>query len=344
METDGLFGADAAIRYSLAPLRPLLDQPGVIELCINRPGEVFVEHISEGWTRHEVPQMTYAACEALGVQVASYLRDGFSEKNPLLSATLPTKERIQFVHDPACEKGTIAIGIRKPSEAINTLAEFDRDGLFAKIRPKQEELTDDEVELLRLKEAGKIREFIELAVRSRQTIVVSGATGSGKTRFMKGIAQSIPLHERLISIEDAREVFLPNHINRLHLIYSKGQQGIAQVTPKNLLEACLRLRPDRILLAELRGEECFYFMRNAASGHPGSITSVHGGSPALAFEQMTLMVKESAGGASLSHEDIGRLLRSVVNVVVQFSRVGTERFVSEIYFEPAARLEMGRTA
>ncbi len=102
------------------------------------------------------------------------------------------------------------------------------------------------------------------------------------------------------------------------------------MTPKELLEACLRLRPDRILLAELRSEEAFYYLRNVASGHPGSITSVHAGSCALALEQLMLMVRQSKGGQGLSREDIHALIRLTVDVVIQFGVEGEERYVQEI--------------
>ena len=145
-----------------------------------------------------------------------------------------------------------------------------------------------------LVDAGRYAEFLRLAVRKHQTIVVSGKTGSGKTTFMKGLVEEVPKHERLITIQDTAELTLPNHPNVVHLYYSKDAQGTARVTAKSLLEACLRMKPDRIFLAEVRGDECFYFVRLAASGHPGSITSVHAGSCALAFEQMSLMIPRNS--------------------------------------------------
>ncbi|MDQ2736052.1 MAG: Flp pilus assembly complex ATPase component TadA, partial [Pseudomonadota bacterium] len=116
--------------------------------------------------------------------------------------------------------------------------------------------------------------------------------------------------------------------------YSKDAQGTAKVTAKSLLEACLRMKPDRIFLAEVRGDECFYFVRLAASGHPGSITSVHAGSCALAFEQMALMIRESGAGGGLRMSEIKWLLGVVVDVVVQFDRDERGRFISELYYEP----------
>ena len=179
---------------------------------------------------------------------------------------------------------------------------------------------------------------MRLAVRSRMNIVVAGATGSGKTTFMKGLVHEIPKGERIITIEDVRELFLP-HENCVHLLYSKGSQGISNVKPKELLESCLRMKPDRILLAELRGDECLYFVRNAASGHPGSITSCHAGSPALAFEQLAIMIQDSPGGANLTFDVIKRLLVLTIDIVVQFQNHLGERFISEIYFDPMKKLE-----
>jgi type IV secretion system protein VirB11 len=117
------------------------------------------------------------------------------------------------------------------------------------------------------------------------------------------------------------------------MFYSKDEQGVARVTPKKLLEACLRMRPDRILLAELRSDEAYYYLRNVNSGHPGSITSVHASSAMLAFEQLTLLVKESPGGRDLSRDDIRSLLHQLVDVVVQCGVEKQRRSVGEVWFK-----------
>jgi type IV secretion system protein VirB11 len=169
---------------------------------------------------------------------------------------------------------------------------------------------------------------------SRCNILVSGPTGSGKTTFTKALIQEIPVEERLITIEDAPELALPRHGNHVRLFYSKDAQGLARVTPKQLLECCLRMRPDRILLAELRAEEAFDYLRNVNSGHPGSITSVHAASAALAFEQLVLLVKQSVAGRELSRVDIKQLLYLLIDVVVQFGVEGHRRGIREIWYEP----------
>ena len=127
---------------------------------------------------------------------------------------------------------------------------------------------------------------------------------------------------------------LDRHPNHVRLFYSKDDQGLARVTPKQLLESCLRMKPDRILLAELRAEEAFDYLRNVNSGHPGSITSIHAASAELAFEQLVLLVKQSQGGAQLAREDIKSLLFLLIDIVIQFGVERHERFIREIWFDP----------
>ncbi|MBK1611903.1 P-type DNA transfer ATPase VirB11 [Rubrivivax gelatinosus] len=327
----------------MRPLREALDAPGVMDVCVNRPGELFVE-TPAGWQRHDAPTLTLERCLALAFAVATYSDQAVSEERPLLAATLPSGERLQIVIAPAVPRGTVSITLRKPSQFVMRLDDFERGGIFARTSStaggERAALQPHERDLLALHQAGRYTDFLRLAVRSHQTIVVSGRTGSGKTTLMKALVEEVLRQERLITIEDTAELMLPNHPNVVHLYYSKDAQGTARVTAKALLEACLRMRPDRIFLAEVRGDECFHFVRLAASGHPGSITSCHAGSCALAFEQMALMIRESAGGSGLTLAEIRRLLRTVVDVAIQFDRDEGGRFIPEILYEPRGlRLE-----
>ena len=323
----------------LRPLRKQLDATGVLEVCVNRPCEIFVE-TTDGWQALPAPDMTQERCLSLATAVATYCDQVINQEHPLLSATLPSGERIQFVIPPAVPRGTVSITVRKPSSLVKRLKDFEREGLFERTAALQlvskDGLLPFENELLELKVERRYASFLRLAVQQRQTIVVSGRTGSGKTTFMKGLVEEVQPCERLITIEDTAELSLPNHPNVVHLFYSKDAQGAARVTAKSLLEASLRMKPDRIFLAEVRGDECFYFVRLAASGHPGSVTSVHAGSCALAFEQMALMIRETGAGGGLTMGEIKRLLRLVIDVVVQFDRDANGRFISEIYYEPRA--------
>lgn len=323
----------------LRPLRAQLDAPGVLEVCVNRPGQLMVE-TTNGWRAISAPDMTLERCLSLANAVATYGDQLINQERPLLSATLPTGERVQFAIPPAVPRDTVSITIRKPALLGRRLDDFEREGLFD--RTALAALTADAVEpfekvLLDLQAACCYADFLRMAVQHRQTIVVSGRTGSGKTTFMKGLIEEVSKEERLITIQDTAELTLPNHANAVHLFYSKDCQGTARVTAKSLLEACLRMKPDRIFLAEVRGDECFHFVRLAASGHPGSITSVHAGSCALAFEQMALMIRETGAGGGLTLTEIRGLLSLVVDVVVQVERDARGRFVSEIHYQPRAR-------
>jgi type IV secretion system protein VirB11 len=336
---DGWCGDATSVVEFLRPLREQLDAPGVLEVCVNRPGELQVETV-HGWQRVEAPAVTQERCLSLATAVATYCDQQINQERPLLSATLPSGERIQFVIPPAVTRGTVSITVRKPSDLIKRLTDFESEGLFDRIDERAALGAEDDglqpfqKQLLALKAAGRYGEFLRLAVQKHQTIVVSGKTGSGKTTFMKGLVEEVPLHERLITIQDTAELTIPHHPNVVHLFYSKDAQGTARVTAKSLLEACLRMKPDRIFLAELRGEECFSFIRLAASGHPGSITSVHAGSCALALEQMSLMIRESGAGGGLRLDEIKGLLGLVIDVIVQFNRDERGRFISEIAYEP----------
>ncbi|CAM4015733.1 P-type DNA transfer ATPase VirB11 [Roseateles saccharophilus] len=323
----------------LRPLREQLDIEGVQEVCVNRPGQLFIE-TAEGWRALTAPDMTQERCLSLATAVATFSDQQINQERPLLSATLPSGERVQFVIPPAVTRGTVSITLRKPATVIKRLSDFEREGLFERTvstAAGESQILPFERELLELKDARRYAEFLRLAVLMRQTMVISGRTGSGKTTFMKGLVEEVPRQERLITIEDSAELTLTNHPNGVHLFYSKDGQGTARVTAKSLLEASLRMKPDRIFLAEVRGDECFHFVRLAASGHPGSITSVHSGCCALAFEQMALMIRETGAGGGLTMNEIKRLLGIVVDVIVQFDRDERGRFISEIHYEPRAR-------
>lgn len=184
--------------------------------------------------------------------------------------------------------------------------------------------------MLALYRAGRFKEFLRQAVISRKNIIISGATGSGKTTLSKALIKHIPEHERIISIEDTPELIIPQP-NHVRLFYSKGAQGLSGAGPKELLESCLRMRPDRILLQELRDGTAFYYVRNVNSGHPGSITTVHADSAKLAFQQLMLLVKESEGGRNLDRDDIDKLLRVSTDVIVQCKRIDGRFRATEIY-------------
>ena len=324
---------DVLLRTYLEPLEPFINDPSVTEVCINKPGELFTES-DRGWERYEVPVLSFTHCLNLSKTIASRACQRLTETDNLLSAALPSGERCQIVVPPSCPPETVSMTIRKPSTRTMGLEDFEAQGAFKNCRASSDALSPTEDELVRLKGAGNWREFLELAVKSKQNLIVSGATGSGKTTFTRGLISAIPADERLITIEDTHELWLPKHPNHVHLFYAKDGQGVSQSTPKKLLESCLRMKPSRVLLAELRGDEAYYYLRNIGSGHPGSITTVHANSASQALEQLTLLIKESNAGATLERDDIRGLLKMLVDVIVQFKVVNGRRVMTEVYYEP----------
>lgn len=326
---------DTAVKLNLQVFSHLMSDPTVTEIAVNGQGAIFYEKAAT-WHREENKAISLQSMMNLGKSIATFSTQKWDDTAPLLSASMPDGQRVQFVCPSAVEPGKVSMTMRIPDRHVRTLEEFSAAQLFSEVKLPSEEVSDAELALMDLLRERQYEQFFRQAVLSRMNIVVSGATGSGKTTFMKGLVQEIPRTERIITIEDVRELFLP-HENAVHLLYSKGGQGVAKVTAKDLLQACLRMKPDRILLAELRGDECLYYVRNAASGHPGSITSCHAGSTALAFEQLALMIQDSPGGANLDFQMVKRLLTLTIDIVVQFQNHGGRRFISEIYFNPKAK-------
>jgi type IV secretion system protein VirB11 len=334
----GVDGASdaSALNLTLRALRPLLANAEVTELCINRPLEAFIE-TRDGWHREPLPFADFEWCCRLAKLVANSTQQRIDATSPLLSASLPTGERIQIVTPPATSAGCVAITIRRPADRVWSIEELGRRGIFRGTRQASQIPDDTEQQLLQLLESSAYEAFMRLAVCSRRNILVSGPTGSGKTTWTKALIREIPSAERLITIEDAQELVLDRHPNHVRLFYSKDDQGVARVTPKQLLESCLRMKPDRILLAELRAEEAFDYLRNVNSGHPGSITSIHAASAELAFEQLVLLVKQNPGGRELARDDIKSLLYLLIDIVIQFGVERHERFIKEIWYQPERR-------
>ena len=324
----------SALALTLRDLDPILAADGVTELCINRPGEAFVESAG-GWARVPLGFAGFDWCVRLCKLVANATQQRIDEQTPLLSASLPGGERIQLAMPPATAAQTVSITIRKPAPRAWSLEEMAQRGIFERTCHSGGNVDRIQEQLLSLLQRRDYVGFMRLAVTSKRNILVSGPTGSGKTTWTKALIREIPTQERLITIEDAQELVLDRHPNHVRLFYSKGGQGRSRVTPKQLLEACLRMKPDRILLAELRAEEAFDYLRNVNSGHPGSITSVHAASADLAFEQLVLLVKQNEAGREMSRADIRQLLATLIDVVIQFGVDGHVRYIRDIWYGPA---------
>jgi type IV secretion system protein VirB11 len=320
----------SVLLHYLAPLQRCLELDDVTELVVNRPGELAIERAG-GWEWRDAPDLTETWLATLAKAAAAFTAQDVTDETPICSTVLPQGERCQIVLPPAAER--LSLTLRKPSAVTFDLDAFARGGLFDAVAVATNDLSADETALMALRDAGDWPDFFRLAVKSRRNVLISGATGSGKTTFAKGLVQLIPSEERLLTIEDARELVVP-HRNAVHLLYAKDGQGLAKVGPKQLLESALRMRPDRILLQELRDGTAFFYLRNINTGHPGSITTIHADSAVLAFEQLTLLVKESEGGRDLARDDIRALLHLLVDVVVQMRRVDGRFRMTEVWYDP----------
>ncbi|UVD55015.1 P-type DNA transfer ATPase VirB11 (plasmid) [Rhizobium sp. Pop5] len=334
--------ADAGVvRELLSPLSRFLRDKTLYEVIVNRPGQVVTEG-RQGWQTYEMPELSFDRLMRLARSVASFSNQAIDQTRPILSATLPDDERIQIVIPPATTRGTVSITIRKPSSVSLTLEHLDHGGLFADVLRVDGDGSRSDQRLLEYYRIGAYKAFLREAVFARKNIIISGATGSGKTTLSKALIRHIPQSERIISIEDTPELVVPQP-NHVRLFYSKGGQGLSKVDAKDLLESCLRMRPDRILLQELRDGTAFYYIRNVNSGHPGSITTVHADSARLAFEQLTLLVKESEGGGDLERHDIREMLTIAVDIIIQCKRIDGRFRVSEIYYRDATT-DLGRSS
>ena len=320
----------AALDSYLLPIKQILDQDGVNEVSINQPGQVWVEKNGD-MICQDLPAFDYNHLKSLARLVAQSTEQRVSEEEPLLSATLPAGYRIQVVFPPACEQGCVVISIRKKSSLNWDLDEYEKMGMFDAVALGSEEDKEDLV-LMKLLKLGRIKDFLQRAVIYKKNIIISGGTSTGKTTFTNAMIKGIPSEERLITVEDAREIDLDSHPNRVHLLASKGAQGRAKVNTQDLIEACLRLRPERIIVGELRGSEAFSFLRAINTGHPGSISTLHADTPMMAIEQLKLMVMQA--GLGMAPSEILNYIKNVVDIVVQLKRGEKgRRFISEVYFK-----------
>ena len=323
------------LRKFLSPIQPYLIQDGVSEVCVNQPGECWVEEQgARGMVRKEIPELTERSLMQLARQVAASSHQEVNQAKPLLSAALPQGERIQIVLPPAALDGG-GFSIRRQVVQHLSLDDYAERGAFQRVHlTAADHRSPLDLRLCELLAGRDWQGFLSAAVAGRKNMLIVGGTSTGKTTFFNAIARAIPQEERLLSIEDTPELDLPQP-NVFRLLASKGSQGLAKVTIQDLLEASLRLRPDRILLGELRGAEAYTFLQAVNTGHPGSISTLHADSPRAAFERMGLMVMQANLG--LRRDEILEYIRSVVEVIVQLARLPNgERIVSEIYFAHAA--------
>lgn len=311
----------------LAPLAPHMARDDVTDLHINQPGELWLEGHC-GTEHHLVPQLDDASLWRLAQQIAASSDQAINREHPLLAARLPDGSRIQICAPPAT-RGGVAVSIRKHNVPDLRLSDYRASGAFSRIGEIALSRRTMDQALAQLLDSGNTLEFLAAAVRASKTIVISGGTGTGKTTFLNALLKEAPADQRLILIEDTPEIQL-HHANAVGLVAVRGRLGEASVGPNDLVEAALRMRPDRIIMGEVRGAEAMSWLRAVGTGHPGSITTVHANSPDGAVEQLALMALMS--GAELRRAELVDYVRNVVDIFVQLGRHGGERLITEIQF------------
>lgn len=307
----------------LALLAPWLDRADVTDIYINRPGELWFETLGAAPERCEAPELTGEVLARLVRQIAAVSAQGVNREHPLLAASLPSGERVQVVVPPAT-RGEIALAVRKHVSAGLVLDDYRSSGATEatilltgndNARQPLPGKKDDPLDMLRT------------AVLARRNILISGGTSSGKTTFVNALLKEIPRDERLIIIEDTPELQIV-HDNAVGLIAARGEQGEAEVSADDLLIASLRMRPDRIILGEIRGAEAVTFLRAVNTGHPGSISTIHADNPARAIDQLALLVLQT--GTRMAWDDVVKYVRNSLDIIVQLKRVGGKREIQSV--------------
>ncbi len=367
---------DESLRLLLAPIEYYLNQDHVTDIFVHQPYELILKN-HKGRQKISVPSLSLEYLQQIAVAVGNYSNQGINKTTPILSANLPNDERIQVVLPPVVQKGLVNLSIRKPMLLTKTMAEYTAEGMFYEtvwLRPRELSLGQEEVaqamrllsqkdlHLINLLENQLFDQFFIDCVKADKTIAIVGETGSGKTTFSKMLCQFIPQHESIITIEDARELFLPKHEYVVHLTYSKGGQGQAKVTPSDLIHSTMRMNPDRVLLAELRGAESYDYLKLLLSGHGGGITSWHAGSPTEAIARFVFMAKEHPESIAYQDVAIKRLLLSAIDVIAHVEarpvfddgddskqvknevqkevQIGTAYKMTAIYYNPFQKLNL----
>jgi type IV secretion system protein VirB11 len=308
----------------LAPLAGWLARQDVTDIYINRPGEIWLETIGNQPERFSAPELSSEVISRLVRQIAALSAQGVNREHPLLAASLPSGERVQAIIPPAT-RGEIAVAIRKHVAAGLELEDYRKSGattetqvqMASAMSVQPEQMTDGPDTLTLLRDA----------VKQRRNILISGGTSSGKTTFVNALLREVPLEERLILIEDAPELQIA-HENSVGLIAARGALGEAEVSAEDLLIASLRMRPDRIILGEIRGSEAVTFLRAVNTGHPGSISTIHADSPLRAIDQLALLVLQT--GMRMGWDDVVKYVRNSLDIIVQLRHQAGRRDIESV--------------
>ncbi|MBL0022236.1 MAG: P-type DNA transfer ATPase VirB11 [Sphingomonadales bacterium] len=305
----------------MAPLAEWLARQDVSDIYINRPGEIWLEAVGSAPEKIAVAELKGELLYRLVRQIAALSAQGVNREYPLLAASLPGGERVQAVIPPAT-RGEVAIAIRKHVAVGLKLEDYQTTD-----QPRLLSANELPERLAQLSDETDVFAMIRGAVKQRRNILISGGTSSGKTTFVNALISEIPVDERLILIEDTPELQII-HDNAVGLIATRGVLGEAEVTAEDLLIASLRMRPDRIILGEIRGSEAVTFLRAINTGHPGSMSTIHADSPLRAIDQLALLVLQT--GTRMAWDDVIKYVRSSLDIIVQLRHRNGRRDIESV--------------
>jgi type IV secretion system protein VirB11 len=322
----------------LTPLKPWLEDNQVSEILINQPREVFVERLGL-MQRFELKQLDNLHLKRLFTLLANENGQILNETSPILSGNLTDGSRVQLVIPPAASNFTLSI--RRQSVITKSLEDYTESHFFKAAKPfslnnnRADLFTENDSTLLQLYKNQHWADFIALAIQAKKTIIISGETSSGKTTFLNACCNQIPAQERIITLEDTYEVNL-SHVNKVALLAPKrGEHAKTNLSMQDLVQCSLRLRPERIIMGEIRGREILDFISACATGHEGSMTSIHASNPQIAFMRMTQLYKLN-NVPSMRDEDILRELHEVIDIIIQLKKTDQGRVVTWVYFKQAS--------
>ena len=274
-------------------LSELLDDPGITEIMINSPDEIFVERKGqmERWNK------AFQSAEQLSdliQQIVSRINRAVNTKSPIVDARLEDGSRVHVVLPPIALKGP-TVTIRKFPEPIT----MDK---LIQLESLNEEAAD----------------FLKSLVRASYNIFISGGTNSGKTTFLNALSQYIPKRERIITIEDSAELQIQEVENLVSLeSRNANAEGEGAISISDLIKASLRMSPNRIIVGEVRGKECLDMLNAMNTGHDGSISTGHGNSSRDMLRRMETMVLQ---GAELPLSSIRNMIASAIEIMVHLGR------------------------
>ena len=295
---------NASLEFFLDPIKPYLQDETVTEVMVNGHEEIYIERrgqLEETNARFESADALLSAVH----NIAQYVGREIDETRPVLDARLPDGSRVHAVIPPSARRGTY-LTIRKFSKERLTLEDLLGFGSISE----------------------PAKEFLEICVRLRKNIIVSGGTGTGKTSLLNALSKAIPEEERVVVIEDSSEL----RLTQKHCLYLEAQQGDShgrgKLTIRQLFVASLRMRPDRILVGEVRGGEALDMIQSMLSGHSGSLTTVHANTARdalIRLETLSLM-SDVAIPVYVARAQVASAIDLIVQIA-RFSEDGSRKIV-----------------